>query len=94
MVLLLDFDGQHDRMQYATSHIPGELRDRVFVLGAWREPENLKADLGSFETIGRNLAEDCRTEHNTTWSHRLLRHNLAELDRMRAPLKPILFSGN
>jgi hypothetical protein len=59
------------------------LKDRVFVLGVWSEPEALKANLGSYETIGMAMAEDCREETDTIWGHDLLRHNASELDRLR-----------
>lgn len=75
MVLLLDFDGRANRFGEAKAAIPRHLSDRVFVLGAWAEPEDLKADLGPFETIGRSLAKDCRHNTDTTWGHALLRHN-------------------
>jgi hypothetical protein len=53
MVLLIDFDGREDRLERAKARIPGHLQDRVFVLGAWREPEDLRrARLGSYEAIG------------------------------------------
>ena len=91
MVLLIDFDGKEDRLEEAKAGIPGHLTDRVFVLGAWTEPEALKADLGSYETIGLALAKDCREGTDTTWGHDLLRHNATELDRLRKHVRPILF---
>jgi hypothetical protein len=69
------------------------LTGRVFILGALTEPEALKADLGSYETIGLAMARDCREETDTTWGHRLLRHNERELDRLRAKVRPILFQS-
>jgi len=65
--------------------------DRVFILGAWTEPEDLKADLGSYETIGLAMAKDCREETNRIWRHDLLRHNTSEIDRLRRLVRPILF---
>src|ERR1035437_90701 len=41
MVLLIDFDSQKTRLDYAKSKIPEHLKDRVFILGAWSEPEEL-----------------------------------------------------
>src|SRR5262245_16377493 len=52
MVLLIDFDGQEDRLNTVKSAIPNHLKERVFVLGAWSEPEELRQNLGSYETIG------------------------------------------
>lgn len=92
MVLLIDFDGREDRPHRAKARIPDRLQDRVFVLGAWREPEDLrKAMLGSYEAIGMALAKDCREETDTTWGHKLLQHNAGELDRLRLHVRPILF---
>src|SRR5258705_3077683 len=56
MVLLIDFDGQLDRLDLVRADIPPRLADRVFVIGALSEPEALKATLGSYETIGKALA--------------------------------------
>jgi hypothetical protein len=63
----------------------------VFILGTLTEPEALKRDLGSYETIGLALAQDCRDETDTTWGHDLLRHNAGELERLRETVRPILF---
>ena len=93
MILLIDFDGKEDRLQVAKARIPERLTGRVFILGALTEPEALKADLGSYETIGLAMARDCREETDTTWGHRLLRHNERELDRVRAKVRPILFQS-
>ena len=94
MILLIDLDGREDRLQYAKSRIPERLTERVFILGALTEPEALRADLGSYEAIGLEMARDCREETNKTWGHRLLRHNERELDRLRASVRPILFPSN
>lgn len=91
MVLLIDFDGREDRLENAKVVIPDRLKDRVFILGVWSEPEALRRDLGSYETIGLAMAEDCREETNTIWGHDLLRHNASELDRLRKHIRPILF---
>lgn len=92
MVLLIDFDGYTERLNYARTVIPERLVDRVIVLGVLTEPEDLKkAGLGSYETIGRTLAQDCRDETDTAWGHDLLRHNSVEIDRLRQHVRPILF---
>ena len=84
MVLLIDFDGKADRLNRAKDIIPGHLTDRVFILGVRTEPEALrKANFGSYETIGRAMAMDCRKGTDTAWGHGLLRHNAPELDRLR-----------
>jgi len=91
MVLLIDFDSRYSRLEEVRAGIPGHLVDRVFVLGAWTEPEDLKrAKLGSYETIGRAMAQDCRRNANATWGHELLRHNADELARLCERIRPIL----
>jgi hypothetical protein len=52
-----------------------------------------QAGLGSYETIGRAAAEDCREETDRTWGHELLRHNANEIDRLRQYVRSILFSS-
>jgi hypothetical protein len=91
MVLLIDFDGRQVRLEQAKTVIPDNLKDRVFVLGVWTEPEALRAILGSYEKIGRAMAEDCREETAATWGHELLRHNASEMERLRRQVRPILF---
>jgi hypothetical protein len=91
MVLLIDCDGQEDRYDNARRRIPEHLRDRVFILGVWSEPEALRDDLGSLETIGMNLAKDCREETDGTWNHNLLQHNAIELARLRTCVGEIVF---
>jgi len=93
MILVIDFDGQEDRLEQAKGYIPEHVEDRVFVLGAWTEPEALKGSLGSYETIGQALAKDCREDTDTTWGHALLRHNGSEVERLRRLVRPILFGG-
>ncbi len=91
IVLLIDFDGQENRLTQAMAAIPERLVDRVFVLGAWTEPEALRAALGPYETIGRKMARDCREGTDATWGHPLLRHNAIEIDRLRQHVRPMLF---
>jgi len=91
MVLLIDFDGRKDRLKDAHTRIPARLTQRVFVLGALNDPEDLRTALGSYESIGSNLALDCRDGTDTTWGHELLRHNASELGRLNDRIRPILF---
>jgi hypothetical protein len=90
LILLIDFDRRSGRLEEAKAVIPEHVKDRVFVLGAWDEPEDLPDDLGSLETIGRALARDCRHNTNTTWGHQMLRHNADELARLCERIRPIL----
>jgi hypothetical protein len=92
MVLLIDFDGDVERLTKIKAEIPARLTDRVFILGALTTPEALRqAKLGFFEDIGRALGEDCREETDSVWGHELLKHNAGELDRLRSSVRPILF---
>jgi hypothetical protein len=93
MVLLIDSDGEKDRIDKVTAKIPTHLRDRVFILGSLVDPEALKAEIGSYETIGRALAADCRQGTSDTWNHQLLIHNQSEVERLRAMARQILFSN-
>jgi hypothetical protein len=91
MVLVIDLDNRDDRHSYAAAKIPAHLTDRVFILSTLTEPEKLKDDLGTYETIGLALAKDCRDGIDKTWSHKLLRHNADEVRRLNEPVRPILF---
>ncbi|WP_341738786.1 hypothetical protein [Microcoleus sp. CAWBG640] len=92
MVLLIDFDDDENRLSYVESHIPDDLKLRVFVLGVLSEPENLKRESKkTFEEIGEALAKDCSDNKNELWGHNLLKHNKRELERMASSVKPILF---
>lgn len=93
IILLIDFDQDGNRLSTAKAAVPQNLADRVFILGTLSEPEALKRDgLGSYETIGKALADDCYEGVDRTWSHPLLKHNHDELNRLRDPVYPILFS--
>jgi hypothetical protein len=91
MLLLIDFDGDIARLEIVKARIPSRLAERVFVLGVLSEPEELKAQEGSYETIGQRMAQDCQNETNTIWSHRLLQHNAIEVERLREQVRPVLF---
>jgi hypothetical protein len=92
MVLLIDFDGNRERLRTAKDRIPERLSGRVFVLGALSEPEALRtAGLGAYETIGREMAKDCREKTEATWGHPLLQHNASEIERLCQHVRSILF---
>jgi hypothetical protein len=88
MVLLIDFDGKEDRLETVKAAIPEGLKQRVFVLGTWSEPEKLRPELGSYETIGLAMAKDCHDNTEVTWAHELLRHNAGELERFKKQFPP------
>lgn len=92
MVLVIDFDGKPDRFEVVRKRIPQHLLDRVFVLGALNDPENLRQELRlSYEAIGTAMARDCCGNTASIWEHRLLSHNTSEIDRLRTTVCPILF---
>ncbi|NQU19985.1 MAG: hypothetical protein HQ567_01785 [Candidatus Nealsonbacteria bacterium] len=92
MILLVDFDRDSARFDEMTKDIPKDLAERVFVIGVWSEPEELRrADLGSKEDVGGKLASECYDGTRDVWNHDLLSHNANELTRMTTLLRPILF---
>jgi len=91
MILLVDFDGDVDRLRLMKEAVPTDLADRVFVLGTLTQPEHLRKDLGPFENIGKLIADDCRNGTQTVRTHDLLRHNDSEFTRLRHALHAILF---
>ena len=92
MVLMLDFDRKADRRTKVREAIPDRLADRVFVLGSWSEPEDLKKKkLGTLESIGQTLAMECRDKANTLWQHALIKHNAPEVARIPNDILNILF---
>jgi hypothetical protein len=91
-VLLLDFDNDPQRAQNIANMIPDDLKERVFLLGVWSEPEALKrATPGSYEDIGLSLAKECRSGEQIIWKHDLLQQNAVELDRLRDEVCGFLF---
>ncbi len=92
LILLIDFDEQESRYENVKSKIPGDLNDRVFVLGVWSEPEQLRRKTKKdFERIGDSLAEECPDNRNELWEDDLLKHNRKELDRLVSSVRPFLF---
>ncbi|MEW6281794.1 MAG: hypothetical protein AB1758_24525 [Candidatus Eremiobacterota bacterium] len=95
IVLVVDFDQTETRRSQFEKVIPQDVRDRVFVIGVWSEPEDLKQDFGGYEKLGRRLASDCRGDGDAgnAWNHALLQHNQPELERMRSTPAPIVFDA-
>lgn len=92
LLLLIDFDQQSDRLTIARAKIPQHLRERVFVLGVFSEPEELKKEQGiSYEKIGGHLAKDCPDVAGDLWAHRLLSHNREELEHLMIGVNGFLF---
>ncbi|NLH98432.1 MAG: hypothetical protein GX446_02960 [Chthonomonadales bacterium] len=100
LVAIVDFDAESDRAEALKSVCRAGIADRIYVVGALTETEDLRRALlqagklapNTREGIGRMLADDCRYRTEALWSHALLAHNAAELARMNADLRTILFT--
>ena len=111
MVLLIDFDENENRREYAINRINTSLpehnkeaileaiSERLFILGAYSNPEKLRGDkeikkmIGEnrFDEIGKKLAEDCLgANSNGIWQHHLLKHNMNDLNRLSRLVKQFL----
>jgi hypothetical protein len=94
VLILIDFDGNEDRIGYASGKIPEDLRERVFVMGSKVTPEKLSANLGmSKEKIGEALAEECLMGGTKVWLSEMLAHNQSELQRMQKSICPDLLDS-
>lgn len=93
MLLIIDFDADDSRRNWISQRISNSVRDRVFIIGVWQEPEDLKRSVRlSFETIGAQLAQECANNQHNLWQHPLLTHNQSELTRLTTAVKPFLFN--
>ena len=92
LILLIDFDGDPDRLQNFKNNIPDGLIERIFVLGSESNPEKLRTALGiTFESIGQRLAKECDEDDYDIWDHALLKGSRQEINRMGSNIKEILF---
>lgn len=99
VLLLLDLDGNPDRISQIGETIPIGISDRVFSLCCLNEAESIKNDLGhgKFEDIGKKLAESCYNstyddQSGSPWACSQLSHNRNELNRLATAVRPLLFS--
>lgn len=83
VLLLIDCDGDLTRLDVVRRRVPHGFADRVFALGAGKEPEDLRKDLGPYEKIGGVVATQCEEGIGEVWGHVLLRHNIPEVKRLR-----------
>lgn len=93
MVLLIDFDNDFpNRIAQFKAKIPADVADRVYVLGALGEAEDLKPlarrKLG---LLGQYLADECISGSNVLWNDAQLQHNQAEVARLKQNVKSFLF---
>lgn len=92
IVLVVDFDRSASRRSQFEDALPEELRQRVFVVGVWTEPEDLRSKLAIiYEQIGKQIADGCAVDGPSVWDNPLLRHNQPEITRMRSIIHPVLF---
>ena len=97
LLLMIDFDTQVDermrRFLDLRSALPTGVQDRVYLLGSFGTPEQLrKACAMTFEHIGAKLAADCTPDNaGGIWQHPQLQHNANELARLVAKVRPFLF---
>jgi hypothetical protein len=93
VILLIDFDLQYDgRRERFDKAVPGDLKNRVFVVGAKETPETLRQALGMrFEDIGLSLAEDCYQGTVDLWNHDLLSQNEPDRIRLLETVRSIVF---
>lgn len=91
-VLLIDFDGRPERLREVQRQVPRDLRDGVFILGAFTEPEDPKRKTGKrLESLGGEMARGCCEGGGEIWQHELLKHNGQELARLRKEVARFLF---
>ena len=84
LIMIVDCDKTHDRISNIRANLPDDIIDRIFILGCISEPEKLKtARLGSYESIGRRIADECRSKSDEIWQHDLLKNNFEEIVRLR-----------
>lgn len=94
LVILIDFDGKFDdRIEHIKGLIPNDICDRVYLLGASCEPEQLRTACHlHLEEIGEKLADACaNNDADSLWGHDHLKHNKPELDRLHVNVKDFLF---
>jgi len=92
LVLLIDSDGQADRIGTILQRIPEDIAERVFVVSSLWDAESLRSAIKmKFAQIGEALASDCTENEMTHWMHDHLRHNEGEVQRLRLAVKHFLF---
>lgn len=96
LVLLIDFDGLvDDRLQQFQQACPGDVRERVYLLGTRDEPEPLRKACGiSLEKIGEQLGQACAADEPGLWTHEMLTHNQAEINRLIENVRPFLLRSH
>jgi len=94
VLLIIDFDNDvKNRFEQIKGNIPQDVKDRVYVLGSKSEPEVLKTSLSmTYTKIGEMIYNQCpNLPKENLWSHPLLEHNQAELQRLINNTSSFLF---
>jgi len=87
VLIMIDFDEVENRLAKAKEYLPDEVKNRVFILGSFSDPEKLASSLKmSKEDVGFALAEACVSVSSELWQSQLLDHNQVELARMKASI--------
>lgn len=93
LVLVIDFDNDFsNRFEEIQGKIDNDIKNRVYILGAKKEPKNLKNSLKkNLETIGKDIAAECENNSHDWLTDEMLKHNKAEIIRLEQDVKPFLF---
>lgn len=92
VLVIIDCDGDAERISRALGEVPAHLRGRVFIVGTMSEPEVLKKTFNTtLEKIGQAIADECFDENVKLWNHEQLIHNSSEVERLKRDLFSIVF---
>lgn len=100
LLILIDSDRDPNRISQIISKIPNDLKERIFVMGCFNEPEILKQQSHiaikqmdkkakiSNENVGKVLFQHCKDNpENNLWYSDELKHNLTEIERLKENTK-------
>lgn len=101
LLLVIDFDKdparattirQHIRAALEKRQLPYEFEQRVHILGALMEAEDLRRALGqSLEEVGQEAAQQCHENRSALWLHDLLKHNQEDVKHLTMAFRRLLF---
>ena len=93
LVLVIDFDNDFsNRFKEIQDKIDNDIKNRVYILGASKEPKNLKDSHNkNLEAIGKDIAIECENNSHAWLKDEMLKHNKAEIIRLEQDVKPFLF---
>ena len=93
ILLIIDFDEYLTRRKKIREEIPEDIRNRIYILGSFSQPEDLKKEFGPYENIGRLLSEECLEEKWKIWESQNLKNNQSELTRLNKDVRPFVFKS-